>query len=93
MPLYYSELIPLMADNLKENQFEKSYLNALSYMQNSDFQQDLIRVFFYLFKDGRYYGIIRKKDNQEGVFIFDLPVDYCRVRNKDMFNRWILDSI
>jgi hypothetical protein len=66
-------------------------MEVLSFAQNSNIKQDLKRAMFYIFKDGRYYGLIREKEDSSGAFVFDMPIDYCRVMRKDLYGRWILE--
>ncbi len=98
MATFDSEVIPLplTIEGYDSESFEREFGEVLNYLHNSDFKQDLTRVMFYLFKDGRYYGLVREKESPageevNGVFIQDLPIEYCRVRNKDMLNRWIIE--
>lgn len=92
LPTYNYEVLPItLRPDLEISVIEEVELKKNLFLQNSNIRGDLATVMFYIFKDGRYYGLIREKEDGRGMFVQDLPVEFCRIRNKDLYGRWIIE--
>lgn len=65
-------------DKVKEEKVLTDFSKVLNYLDNSYLKKILGDIALKVLKDGCYYGYIFPSN--EGMFIQDLPVEYCRSR-------------
>ena len=65
-------------DKVKEEKILTDFSKVLNYLDNSYLKKILGDIALKVLKDGCYYGYIFPSN--EGMFIQDLPVEYCRSR-------------
>lgn len=96
--IYYATLLTysgLLIPNPKSgktlsNTHKKKYFSALEFLEGCHLQELLTRISLKTLIYGSYYGIIHTL-NKDTCVIFDLPIDYCRSRFKDIYGNDIIE--
>ena len=72
-------IVPEIFDsNVKQEKVLKDFNKLLGYLDNSCIQKSCGDIALKVVKNGVFYGVITDTDN--GVFIQELPINYCRSR-------------
>jgi len=90
LPLYDTVVIPVMEEGRgSATQIRKNFEKACEFIENLDVPNTFSHITREWLKTGIYYGVLRTDGDL--VVIQDLPLEYCRVRFKDMHNLNILE--
>lgn len=90
LPLYDSVVIPVFEEGKGSKvQITKTFYNACSFIDKLDLPNTLFNITKEWLKTGIYYGLLRTSEDK--VTVQSLPIQYCRVRFKDLNNLNILE--
>lgn len=91
--LTYSGLLilnPNFGKQLSKSNIKKRYHNALEFLEKINLQELMTRMSLRVLIYGSYYGLIQTLD-KDNLVIFDLPVEFCRSRWKDIYGNDIVE--
>lgn len=71
-------VVPQVFEDCKSEKVLKEFHNILNYLDNSHLAKVCADIALGVIKNGAYYGYV--VDSNEGVFLQELPVNYCRAR-------------
>ena len=72
-------ITPIIIDeSIKETKIVEGWMKAATLLENSNLKKMFGEIALKVIKNGCYYGI--KMVDKEGVYLQELPVDYCRAR-------------